>query len=33
MFFSAITKNLKWGNLTKNLFIFKKWDGFKDEKF
>ena len=36
MFFSVITiitKNLKWENLTKNLFTFKRWDGFKDEKF
>ena len=33
MFFPAITKNLNWEILTKNLVIFKRWDGFKDEKF
>ena len=33
MFFPAITKNLNWEILTKNLAIFKRWDGFKDEKF
>ena len=33
MFFSAITKNLNWEILTKNLVIFKKWDGAKDKKF
>ena len=27
MFFSAITKNLNWEILTKNLVIFKRWDG------
>ena len=27
MFFSFITKNLKWEMLTKNLVTFKKWDG------
>ena len=32
-FFSAITKNLKWENLTKDLVPFKRWDGVKDEKF
>ena len=32
MFFSVITKNLNWEILTKN-FTFKRWDGFKDEKF
>ena len=31
MFFSVITKNLKWENLTKNLVSFKRWDGVKDE--
>ena len=31
MFFSVITKNLKWQNLTKNLVSFKRWDGVKDE--
>ena len=33
MFFSVITKNLKWEMLTKNLVTFKRWDGVKDEKF
>ena len=33
MFCSVITKNLKWENLTKNLFTSERWDGFKDEKF
>ena len=33
MFFSAITKNLNWDILTKNLVTFKRWDGVKDEKF
>ena len=33
MFFSVITKNQKWGILTKNLVIFKIWDRFNDEKF
>ena len=33
MFFSVITKNLNWEILTKNLVIFKRWDGAKDEKF
>ena len=33
MFFSIITKNLHWEVLTKNLGIFKRWDGVKDEKF
>ena len=32
MFFSAITKNLNWEILTKNLVSFKRWDGVKDEK-
>ena len=27
MFFSFITKNLKWEMLTKNLVTFKKWHG------
>ena len=31
MFFSVITNNLKWENLTKNLVSFKRWDGVKDE--
>ena len=33
MFFSAITKNLNWEILIKNLVPFKSWDGVKDEKF
>ena len=33
MFFSVITKNFHWGNLSKNLVTFKIWDGVKDEKF
>ena len=33
MFFSVITKNLNWEILTKNVVIFKRWDGVKDEKF
>ena len=32
MFFSAITENLNWENLNKNLVTFKRWDGVKDEK-
>ena len=32
MFFSVITKNLKWEILTKNLVTFKRWDGIQDEK-
>ena len=31
MFSSVITRNLKWGILTKNL-LFKRWDGVKEEK-
>ena len=33
MFFSVITKSLKWEVLTKNLVTFKRWDWVKDEKF
>ena len=33
MFFSAITKNLNWDILTKNLVTFKRWDEVKNEKF
>ena len=33
MFFSVINKNLKRENLTKNLVVFKQWDGVKDGKF
>ena len=32
MFFSVITKNLNWENLTQNLGTFKRWDRVKDEK-
>ena len=32
MFFSVITKNLNWEILTRNLVIFKRYDGVKDEK-
>ena len=31
-FFFVITKNLNWENLTRNLVIFKRWDGFNDKK-
>ena len=30
---SVISKNLNWEILTKNLVIFKRWDGVKNEKF
>ena len=33
MFFFVITKNINWEILTKNLVTFKRWDGFKHEKF
>ena len=33
MFFSVKAKNLNWEISTKNLVIFKRWDGVKDEKF
>ena len=33
IFFSVITKNLDYKNLTKNLVTFKKWDGVKDHNF
>ena len=33
MFFSAITNNLNWEILSKNLVTFKRWDENKDEKF
>ena len=29
---SAMTKNLNWQILTKNLVTFQRWDGIKDEK-
>ena len=29
LFFFAITKNLNWEILTKNLVTFKRWDGVK----
>ena len=32
-FSKFLTKNLNWEILTKNLVTFKRWDGFKDEKF
>ena len=32
MLLSAVTKNLNWEILTKNLVTFKRWDGVKDEK-
>ena len=32
MSFSFITKNLNWEISTKNLVIFKRWDGVNDEK-
>ena len=32
MFFSAITKNLNWEVLTKNLVTFRRWNGVRDEK-
>ena len=33
MFFFARPKNLNWEILTKNLVLFKRWDGVKDEDF
>ena len=33
MFFSILTKDLKWEVLTKKLLTFKRWDGIKDAKF
>ena len=30
MFFSILTKDLKWEVLTKKLLTFKRWDGSKD---
>ena len=33
MFFSVKAKNLNREISTKNLVIFKRWDGVKDEKF
>ena len=32
MLFSIITKNWNWETLTKNLVIFKRWDGVKNER-
>ena len=32
MFFSAITKNLNWEVLTKNLVTLKRWGRVKAEK-
>ena len=33
MFFSVMTKNLNLEISTKNLVIFKRWDGVNDDKF
>ena len=33
MFFFVISKNLNLEILTKNIVIFERWDGVKDEKF
>ena len=33
MFFFVITQNLKWEVLTKNLAVFERSIGVKDEKF
>ena len=33
MFSSVINKNLKRENLTKNLVVFKQWDGVQDGKY
>ena len=33
MFLSVSAKYLNWEILTKNLVIYKRWDGVKDEKF
>ena len=32
-YFSVMTKNSNWKILTKNLVIFRRQDGVKDEKF
>ena len=32
MFFSVINKDSNWEMLTKNLVIFKGWNGVKDKK-
>ena len=32
MFFSVLTKNIKWNILTKNLVTFKRLDGIKDPR-
>ena len=32
MFFSVLTKNIKWNILTKNLITFKRLDGIKDPR-
>ena len=32
-YFSVVTKNFNCKILTKTLVTFKRWDGFKDEKF
>ena len=31
--FLCMTKNLNWKISTKNLVIFKRWDGVNDKKF
>ena len=33
MFFSVVTKNLNWEILTKNLVIFKRWNGLMMKNF
>ena len=33
MFFSAITKNLNWEILSKNLLTFKTWIGLRIKNF
>ena len=33
LFWSVKTQNLNWEVSTKNLVIFKRWNGVKDEQF
>ena len=33
MFFSVVTKNLNWEILSKNLVIFKRWNGLMMKNF
>ena len=33
MFSFVVTKNLNWETLIQSLGTFRRWDGFKDEKF